>query len=97
MLLRDGVRRLLKEPLREPRHVLTDLARSPIARATSHLRLIALDNGQVTFHSKDYQRGHRLRTQMLEAVEFLRRLILYVPPQRKISRGYQRRLSSRSK
>src|SRR4029453_18442307 len=27
-----------------------------------------------------YQRGHRLRTLTLEAVEFLRRLMLHVPP-----------------
>jgi Putative transposase len=41
---------------------------------------MALDNGQVTFRYKDYQRGHRLRTQTLDAVEFLRRLMLHVPP-----------------
>ena len=29
---------------------------------------------------KDYQRGHRLCTLTLEAVEFLRRLMLHVPP-----------------
>ena len=34
----------------------------------------------MTFRYKDYQRGHRLRTLTLEAVEFLRRLMLHVPP-----------------
>src|SRR5262249_15366712 len=43
-------------------------------------RLMALENGQVTFRYKDYQRGHRLRTLTLDAVEFLRRLMLHVPP-----------------
>lgn len=69
-----------KQPLREPQHVLTYLARYTHRVAIANHRLIALDNGQVTFRSKAYQRGHRLRTQTLEAVEFLRRLMLHVPP-----------------
>ena len=69
-----------KEPIQAPRHVLQYLARSTHRVAISNHRLMALDNGQVTFRSKDYQRGHRLRTQTLEAVEFLRRLLLHVPP-----------------
>jgi putative transposase len=48
--------------------------------AISNHRLVALEDGQVTFRSKDYQRGHRLRTLTLEAVECLRRLMLHVPP-----------------
>jgi hypothetical protein len=54
--------------------------------AISNHRLVSLEDGQVTFRSKDYQRGHRLRTRTLDAVEFLRRLMLHVPP-----RGFQRR------
>jgi hypothetical protein len=74
-----------KEPLPEPQHVLTYLARSTHRVAIANHRLMALANGQVTFRSKDYQRGHRLRTLTLAAVEFLRRLMLHVPP-----RGFQR-------
>src|SRR5215468_8594392 len=48
--------------------------------AISNHRLVALADGQVTFRYKDYQHGHRLRTQTLDAVEFLRRLMLHVPP-----------------
>jgi len=69
-----------KEPLPEPQHVLKYLARSTHRVAISNHRLVALENGQVTFRYKDYQRGHRLRTLALEAVEFLRRLMLHVPP-----------------
>jgi hypothetical protein len=68
-----------KEPLREPQHVLKYLARYTHRVAISNHRLVALEDGQVTFRYKDYQRGHRLRTQTLEAVEFLRRLMLHVP------------------
>jgi Putative transposase/Transposase zinc-binding domain len=69
-----------KEPLPEPQHVLKYLARYTHRVAISNHRLVALENGQVTFRYKDYQRGHRLRTMTLDAVEFLRRLLLHVPP-----------------
>jgi len=69
-----------KEPIQDPQHVLTYLARSTHRIAISNHRLVALEGGQVTFRYKDYQRGHRLRTLTLEAVEFLRRLMLHVPP-----------------
>jgi hypothetical protein len=74
-----------KEPIPAPRHVLKYLARYTHRVAISNHRLVALEDGQVTFRYKDYQRGHRLRTLTLEAVEFLRRLMLHVPP-----RGFHR-------
>jgi Zn finger protein HypA/HybF involved in hydrogenase expression len=69
-----------KEPLEDSRHVLKYLARSTHRVAISNHRLVALEHGQVTFRSKDYTHGHRLRTLTLDAVEFLRRLMLHVPP-----------------
>jgi len=69
-----------KEPMQGPQHVLTYLARYAHRIAISNHRLVALESGQVTFRYKDYQRGHRLRTQTLDAVEFVRRLMLHVPP-----------------
>jgi hypothetical protein len=69
-----------KEPLQAPQHVLTYLARYTHRIAISNHRLVAVEGGQVTFRYKDYQRGHRLRTLTLDAVEFLRRLMLHVPP-----------------
>jgi hypothetical protein len=74
-----------KEPMQDSRHVLQYLARYTHRVAISNHRLVALEDGQVTFRYKDYQRGHRLRPLTLEAVEFLRRLMLHVPP-----RGFQR-------
>jgi Putative transposase/Transposase zinc-binding domain len=74
-----------KEPLQDPQHVLTYLARYTHRVAISNHRLVALEDGHVTFRYKDYRRGHRLRTLTLEAVEFLRRLMLHVPPH-----GFQR-------
>jgi len=69
-----------KEPLQTPQHVLTYLARYTHRVAIANHRLVALEDGQVTFRYKDYRRGHRLRTLTLDAVEFLRRLMLHVPP-----------------
>src|SRR6266403_1693403 len=74
-----------KEPMQDPQHVLTYLARYTHRIAISNHRLVALEDGQVTFRYKDYRGGHRLRTLTLAAVEFLRRLMLHVPP-----RGFQR-------
>lgn len=74
-----------KEPIQEPQHVLKYLARYVYRVAISNHRLVALENGQVTFRFKDYKRRGELRTRTLEAVEFLRRLMLHVPP-----RGFQR-------
>jgi hypothetical protein len=64
---------------------LQSLARYTHRVAISNQRLLALENGQVRFRYKDYQRGHRLRTRPLDAVEFLRRFLLHVLP-----RGFQR-------
>jgi hypothetical protein len=69
-----------KEPIQDLQHVLTYLTRYTHRIAISNHRLVALENGQVTFRYKDYRHGHRLRTLTLEAVEFLRRLMLHVPP-----------------
>jgi hypothetical protein len=74
-----------KEPLQDPQHVLQYLARYTYRVAISNHRLVALEEGQVTFRYKDYTRGQRLRTCTLDAVEFLRRLMLHVPP-----RGFHR-------
>jgi Putative transposase/Transposase zinc-binding domain len=74
-----------KEPLQDPQHVLQYLARYTHRIAISNHRLVALEDGQVSFRYTDYRHGHRLRTLTLAAVEFLRRLLLHVPP-----RGFHR-------
>ena len=68
-----------KEPC-DSEHVLKYLSRYVYRVAISNHRLVALEDGQVTFRYKDYKWGHRLHTCTLEAVEFLRRLMLHVLP-----------------
>jgi hypothetical protein len=68
-----------KEPC-DSEHILTYLARYTHRVAISNHRLVALQDGQVTFRFKDHKRGGKLRTQTLEAVEFLRRFLLHILP-----------------
>jgi hypothetical protein len=74
-----------KPPLPGPQRVLRYLARYTHRVAITNRRLLACDDGQVTFRWKDYQRGNRQRLMTLDAVEFLRRFLLHVLP-----RGFQR-------
>ena len=69
-----------KEPIEDSRHILKYLARYTHRVAISNHRLVALEDGQVTFRYKDYTHGQRLRTLTLDAMEFLWRLLLHVPP-----------------
>lgn len=74
-----------KPPFGEPQWVLKYLARYTHRVALANRRLLALENGRVTFRWKDSAHGHRQRTMTLDAVEFIRRFLLHVLP-----RGFQR-------
>jgi hypothetical protein len=74
-----------KPPMAGPQSVLRYLARYTHRVAITNRRLLALEQGQVTFRWKDYQRGNRQRTMTLDAVEFIRRFLLHVLP-----RGFKR-------
>jgi len=69
-----------KAPERQSEHVLKYLSRYTHRVAISNHRLVALQDGQVTFRFKDHKRGGKLRTQTLDAVEFLRRFCLHILP-----------------
>jgi hypothetical protein len=69
-----------KPPFGGPSQVLKYLARYTHRVAISNHRLLAMENGQVTFTYKDYARGQRQRTMTLDTVEFLRRFLLHVLP-----------------
>jgi hypothetical protein len=68
-----------KEPC-DSAHIFKYLARYTHRVAISNHRLMALQDGQVTFRFKDHKRGGKLRTQTLDAVEFLRRFTLHILP-----------------
>ncbi len=65
--------------------VLKYLARYTNRVAISNQRLLSLEDGNVTFHWKDYASGRERRRMTLDAVEFIRRFLLHVLP-----KGFQR-------
>ena len=48
--------------------------------AISNRRLVALQNGSVTFRWKDYAHGNQPAMMTLQATEFIRRFLLHVLP-----------------
>ena len=69
-----------KPPFGGPEHVLHYLARYTHRVAISNHRLIAFQDGEVTFCWKDYTHGSKKRKMTLTADEFLRRFLLHVLP-----------------
>ena len=69
-----------KPPFGGPEQVLKYLARYTHRVAISNHRLIALENGEVTFRWKDYASGGKQETMKLKAIEFIRRFLLHVLP-----------------
>jgi hypothetical protein len=70
----------LRKPFGGPEHVLHYLARYTHRVAISNHRLIALEDGKVTFRWKDYAHGGKKRKMTLAAEEFIRRFLLHVLP-----------------
>jgi len=70
-----------KRPFRGPEYVLQYLARYTHRVAISNHRLIAFEDGKVSFRYKDYAHGSKKRKMTVSADEFLRRFLLHVLPQ----------------
>jgi len=67
-------------PMAGPAQVVQYLGRYTHRVAISNHRLLAIDDGAVTFSWKDYRQDGRVKTLRLEAGEFLRRFLLHVLP-----------------
>jgi len=74
-----------KPPVGGPGPVLKYLARYTHRVAITNRRLLALEEGRVTFRWKDSAHGNRQRLMTLDAVEFIRRFLLHILPA-----GFQR-------
>lgn len=74
-----------KPPFSGPEHLVKYLGRYTHRIAISNDRILALDDGAVTFSWCDRTQGDRQRVMTLDAVEFLRRFVLHVLPN-----GFQR-------
>ena len=69
-----------KPPAGGPEQVLKYLARYTHRVAISNRRLVALEDGEVRFHGKDYAHGGAQKTMTRKATEFIRRFLLHVLP-----------------
>jgi len=69
-----------KAPFGGPQHVLEYLGRYTHRVAISHRRLLALENGQVSFEWKDYRDANRVKVMTVPAAEFIRRFLQHVLP-----------------
>jgi putative transposase len=74
-----------KPPFGGPRQVLEYLGRYTHRVALSNSRLVALQDGQVSFRWKDYRHPQRAQVMTVAAEEFIRRFLLHTLP-----RGFQR-------
>jgi hypothetical protein len=69
-----------KPPFGGPQQVLKYLARYTHRVAISNRRLVALQNGFVTFRWKDYAQNNQPALMTLPATEFIRRFLLHILP-----------------
>ena len=74
-----------KPPFGGPEYVLQYLGRYTHRVAISHRRLLALENGQVSFEWKDYRNAGKSKVMSVPAGEFIRRFLQHVLPP-----GFQR-------
>lgn len=71
-----------KPPFGGPDHVFRYLGRYTHRVAIANHRLIALRQGEVRFHYRDYADDNRKKILALSAAEFIRRFLLHVLPRR---------------
>ena len=70
----------VREPIEQPQYVLEYLARYTHRVAIPNSRLLALEEGKVSFRYKD-RKKRRFRKDTISAVEFIRRFLLHTLPQ----------------
>jgi hypothetical protein len=71
-----------KPPFGGPRQVLEYLSRYTHRVAISNRRIMSFAGGKVTFRWRDYRDGNRMKVSTIDAMEFVRRFLLHVLPDR---------------
>ena len=74
--------------LQAPSRVLEYLGRYTHRVAISNYRIIAIDNGSVTFTYRDRKQDNEIKEMTLDAHEFIRRFLLHVLPKGMIKIRY---------
>ena len=70
----------VREPIKNPQHVLEYLARYTHRVAIANSRLLSLKDGSVSFRFKD-RKNNKMRKATISAVKFIRRFLLHILPQ----------------
>jgi len=86
-----------KPPFSGPEQVLEYVSRYTHRIAISNHRILSFADHQVTFMWRDYADGNRKKVMTLDAVEFLRRFLLHVLPERFVRIRYFGFLSNRQR
>lgn len=71
----------IKEPFAGPKQVLSYLGRYTHRVAISNSRILDIQNGKITFASKNYAKGGEKQNITLTAPEFMRRFLLHILPE----------------
>jgi hypothetical protein len=72
----------VKPPFGGPEHVLEYLSRYTHRVAISNQRILSFSDHKVTFRWRDYSDGNRVKVSTIDGLEFLRRFLLHVLPDR---------------
>jgi len=72
----------VKAPFGGPEHVLEYLSRYTHRVAISNHRILSFSDHKVTFRWRDYSDGDRSKVSTIDVIEFLRRFLLHVLPDR---------------
>ncbi len=70
----------IKAPFAGPKQVLNYLGRYTHRVAISNSRIVDIQNGKVTFESKNYSKGGKKEMIVLSSNEFMRRFLLHILP-----------------
>jgi hypothetical protein len=86
-----------KRPFGGPEQVLSYLSQYTHRVAISNHRIVAFDGRQVTFRWRDYADENRTKLCALDALEFLRRFLMHVLPDRFVRIRYFGFLANRNR
>ena len=86
-----------KAPFGGPKQVLEYLSAYTHRIAISNSRILSFDGNEVTFRWRDYADGNRMKESTLDGMEFLRRFLMHVLPDRFVRIRYFGLLGNRNR